>query len=149
MNHLTRRMILGATALLVARSASAEASTMEVWKASGCGCCEAWANPFRTAGWTVTVHEVDDTAPVRAGAGVPEDLASCHTAIVGGYALEGHVPLADVQRLLVERPAIRGLAVPGMPVGSQGMEMPGTPPDAFRVIAFAGDSSRYVFREVL
>ena len=79
---------------------------------------------------------------------MPDDLAGCHTARVDGYVIEGHVPVADVQRLLAERPPIAGLAVPGMPMGSPGMEMVGMPADAYDVIAFAADGQHYVFRSV-
>jgi hypothetical protein len=121
---------------------------MEVWKNRGCTCCTAWAEPFRAAGFTITMHEVDDLTPARAAAGVPDDLAGCHTAKVAGYVVEGHVPLEDVQRLLSARAPILGLAVPGMPMGSPGMEMPGMAGEAFQVVAFAADGARYVFREV-
>jgi hypothetical protein len=94
------------------------------------------------------VHELDDLAAVRAAAGVPADLGGCHTAKVAGYVVEGHVPVAAVQRLLAERPAILGLAVPDMPLGSPGMEIEGEPADPYDVIAFAADGGRYVFMEV-
>ncbi len=85
-------------------------------------------------------------AEARAAAGVPPDLGGCHTAKVEGYVIEGHVPVDAVQRLLAERPSVKGLSVPGMPVGSPGMEIEGAPADPFEVIAFAADGSRYVFR---
>jgi hypothetical protein len=143
-----RQLVIGLALLASARPALAAAPTapaLEVWKVRGCGCCSAWARRFEQAGFTVTMHELDDVAPVRAAVGVPADLAGCHTAKVEGYAVEGHVPVEDVQRLLAERPAILGLAVPGMPVGSPGMEVEGEPAEPFRVYAFAVDGSRRVF----
>jgi len=112
-------------------------AAMTVYRDPSCGCCEAWAGIARSAGHQVTVIDHPDMAAVKRQHGVPEELASCHTTIVDGYALEGHVPLAAVARLLKERPAgIRGIAVPGMPRGSPGMEMPDGSSDPFEVIAF-------------
>jgi hypothetical protein len=91
---------------------------------------------------------VDDVGAVRAAAGVPADLGGCHTGKVAGYVVEGHVPVAAVQRLLAERPAILGLAVPGMPLGSPGMEIEGEPAEPYEVIAFAADGSRSVYMEM-
>jgi hypothetical protein len=85
---------------------------------------------------------------MRAAAGVPADLGGCHTTKVAGYVVEGHVPVAAVQRLLAERPALLGLAVPGMPLGSPGMEVKGEPPEPYDVIAFAADGSRAVYTTV-
>ena len=96
----------------------------------------------------MTIHEVDDVTPTRRAAGVPDDLAGCHTARSGGYLIEGHVPVQAVQRLLNERPPIAGLAVPGMPIGWPGMEMEGQPSEPFDVVAFDPDGRRYVFTAV-
>jgi hypothetical protein len=147
MTTLSRRHLIAGAALLaiMPRAVAAAAPALEVWKNRGCGCCSAWAEHFERAGFAVTMHEVDDVAPVRAAAGVPADLAGCHTARLEGYVIEGHVPLEAVQRLLAERPEILGLAVPGMPVGSPGMEIPGQPAEPFEVIAFAADGSRENF----
>ncbi|WP_245985999.1 DUF411 domain-containing protein [Azospirillum thermophilum] len=102
--------------------------TVEVWKSPSCGCCGGWVTHMREAGFQVTVHEVDDVDPVKAQQGVPAPLHSCHTALVDGYVLEGHVPASDVKRLLTERPKARGLSVPGMPQDAPGMDMKtGTP----------------------
>ena len=95
-----------------------------VHKTPTCGCCGAWVEHMRGAGFQVQVEEHADLEPVRQRLGVPQGKASCHTAQVGGYFVEGHVPAADVKRLLAERPRARGLAVPGMPMGSPGMETP-------------------------
>jgi hypothetical protein len=150
MPTLARRHLIGLGATLaVPRTVfAATGPLLALWKHRGCACCTAWARVFQDAGFVVTVHEVDDLGPPRAAAGVPPDLAGCHTALVDGYVVEGHVPLADVQRVLAERPAIAGLAVPGMPSGSPGMEMEGVAAEPFEVVAFRADGSRYVFRTV-
>lgn len=97
---------------------------MTVHKTPTCGCCSAWIDHMRAAGFTVEVHDMDDLAPVKTRLGVPYGKGSCHTAEVGGYLVEGHVPAEDIKRLLAEKPDARGLVVPGMPLGSPGMEMP-------------------------
>ena len=93
-----------------------------VYKDPNCGCCAEWVKHLQANGFQTRVHEVRDTMPHKQKLRVPERLASCHTAVVDGYTIEGHVPAADIKRLLVERPKARGLAVPGMPQGSPGME---------------------------
>jgi len=150
MDLLSRRHLLSALAVLAAvrPALAAPPPQVEVWKNRGCGCCSAWARHLEQAGLVVAVHEVDDAAAIGAAAGVPADLAGCHTAKVAGYVVEGHVPAAAVQRLLAERPAVQGLAVPGMPLGSPGMEVPGQPAEPFDVIAFAADGSRALFMAV-
>jgi len=102
--------------------ASASAAEVTVWKSPTCGCCGGWIDHMAGAGFKMTVHEVEDVEPVKTRLGVPAPLQSCHTAIVDGYVLEGHVPADSVARLLRERPTAKGLAVPGMPQGSPGME---------------------------
>ncbi|MES2631853.1 MAG: DUF411 domain-containing protein [Pseudomonadota bacterium] len=106
---------------------------VEVYKNPDCGCCGAWVDHLKASGFDVKVHETPDTAPVRKRYGIPDALGSCHTAVVAGYAIEGHVPAADVKRLLSLKPAAAGLSVPGMPVGSPGMEV-GSRKDAFDVL---------------
>lgn len=98
---------------------------VEVFKNPYCGCCEAWVEHMRAAGFQVKITQLEDTSVVRKRQGIPEKLGSCHTAVVAGYALEGHVPAAEVKRLLKAKPAAAGLAVPGMPAGSPGMEVGG------------------------
>ena len=93
-----------------------------VYKSPYCGCCQLWIEYLQKNGFQVTARNMDDTAPVRASLGMPVKLGSCHTAVVGGYVIEGHVPAADIRRLLKEKPKAVGLAVPGMPLGSPGME---------------------------
>jgi hypothetical protein len=119
---------------------------MTVFRDPSCGCCEAWAEKARSQNFAVTVIDRPDMAAIKRRHGVPEELASCHTAIVAGYAIEGHVPFADLRRLLADKPSgIRGLAVPGMPRGSPGMEMPDGAKDAFQVMAFDAEGRATVF----
>jgi hypothetical protein len=146
MTIISRRQLMGTSLLLLAASpARAAAPVLEVWKDPACGCCSAWARIFENAGFTVTIHEVEDLSPLRSAAGVPADLAGCHSAAVEGYVIEGHVPVDAVRRLLAERPAVKGLAVPGMPLGSPGMEVEGEPPQPFEIIAFKADGSRHLY----
>lgn len=114
-----------------------------VSKDPSCGCCGAWVDHMRSAGFAVDVIETTDMNTVKVRLGVPQDLASCHTAEAGGYIVEGHVPAAEVKRLLVERPEGKGLAVAGMPMGSPGMEMDGMT-DTYAVVLF-GPSGRKTF----
>jgi hypothetical protein len=123
-----------------------ERLAMTVYRDPSCGCCESWAALARKAGHAVTVMDDPDMEAVKQRLGVPEQLASCHTTVVGGFILEGHVPLADVGRLLRERPSgVKGIAVPGMPRGSPGMEMPDGTKDPYQVIAFSADGQTSVF----
>ncbi len=125
--RLSRRGVLALFAALPLASAlpAGAAPLVQVFKNPSCSCCTGWADHLKAAGFSVKVAEVDDTAPVRKRLGIPEQLGSCHTATVDGYALEGHVPAAEVKRLLKTRPSAIGLAVPGMPMGSPGMETGG------------------------
>ena len=129
---MERRRFLGVGLGLVVvgnwAPAFAEATTVEVWRSPSCGCCGGWVRHLQQNGFATRVHLVDDTAPMRRQLGIPERLGSCHTAKVGGYAIEGHVPASDIRRLLAEKPAAVGLAAPGMPAGSPGMDVPDSPP---------------------
>ncbi len=109
---------------------------LEVYKSPWCGCCGAWVDHMHAAGFDVRVNEIEDLAPIKEQYGVDPDLQSCHTAVIDGYVIEGHVPAQDVLRLLTERPAATGLSVPGMPVGSPGMEH-GARRDPYEVILFS------------
>jgi len=120
-----------------------ELPPMTVWKSPWCGCCSAWVQHVKDAGFKVEIKEVNDLDRVKRAAGIPEPLQSCHTATVGGYKIEGHVPAADVRRLLATRPDIDGLAVPGMPSGSPGMENGQT--DSYDVVTFKRGSQTKVF----
>jgi len=113
-----------------------------VTKDPDCGCCGAWVEHVRSAGFHVEVIESPELNRVKARLGVPQILASCHTAEVGGYVIEGHVPADSVKRLLAEKPDARGLAVPGMPTGSPGMEVEGVEPEIFDVVLFGPSGQR-------
>jgi len=130
-------------ALLLATSLNAAAADITVFKTKTCGCCAKWNEHLRSNGFKLTVNEVPSTAEYRQRYGVPEKLQSCHTAVVEGYTIEGHVPAADILRLLKEKPKAKGLAVPGMPAGSPGME--GARRDAYTVVRFdeGGQLSSY------
>ncbi|QYJ00965.1 DUF411 domain-containing protein [Thalassovita mediterranea] len=119
----------------------AHAQTMNVHKTPWCGCCAKWAEHLEENGFDVVIHEHEDLTPIRSELGVPGELQSCHTGEVNGYAVEGHVPAADIRRLLAEMPSARGLSVPGMPAGSPGMEM-GDRVDAYEVILFGDDGQQ-------
>lgn len=117
-------LLAGGTAAIGAAGKSKPAMTM--YRSAGCGCCLKWADLAKAEGYAVNVTNVDDIMTIKARAGVPESLASCHTVTVGGYVVEGHVPFAAVARLLRDRPkGVAGIAVPGMPAGTPGMEVPG------------------------
>ena len=117
----------------------------EVWKTPNCGCCKAWVKHLQDNGFGVVAHDVPDTGPKRAELGMPEKLGSCHTARVGNYTVEGHVPAADIQRLLAENRHAIGLAVPGMPIGSPGMEQ-GSRRDKFDVLLVLHGGEARVFQ---
>jgi hypothetical protein len=112
--------------------------SITVSKDPNCGCCGAWVAHLRQAGFTVSVRDTGDLPEIKQRLGVPGNLASCHTAEVSGYVVEGHVPADAVKRLLNEKPAATGLAVPGMPIGSPGME--GGTPEIYEVVLFSKQS---------
>jgi hypothetical protein len=109
---------------------------MTVYKSATCGCCSKWVEHMQANGFEVKAINVDDIDKVKRERGVPADAASCHTAIVNGYVVEGHVPADAVQKMLKEKPSIAGIAVPGMPMGSPGMEVPGGQKEAFNIVSF-------------
>ena len=125
-------------------AAARRSETMVVYKSPTCGCCGAWVDHAREAGFEVEVRDMPNVMPIKQEHGVPGHLSSCHTTLVGGYVVEGHVPVEDVRRLLDERPQIAGIAVPGMPAGSPGMEM-GSRKDPYDVIAFTRDGAVSVY----
>jgi hypothetical protein len=131
-------------AVNAAANTAAKSTVIDVYKTASCGCCEGWVQHLRDAGFTVKAHNVDDTSVYRAKYGIPEELGSCHTGVVKGYGIEGHVPATEIKRLLAEKPKARGLTVPGMPVGSPGME--GSRKDAFDVLLVKGDGSNLVYK---
>ncbi|PHR68248.1 MAG: metal-binding protein [Alcanivorax sp.] len=118
-----------------AAQVAATDKVLEVYKSPTCGCCGAWVEHMEANGYAVNVHEQQNLQSIKEKAGILPGQGSCHTAFIDGYAIEGHVPAADVDRLLEERPEGKGLTVPGMPVGSPGMEM-GDRKDAYDVLLF-------------
>jgi hypothetical protein len=129
----------------LAQRPAAPRTVVEVYKSPTCGCCAGWVTHLQMAGFTTRVTEMEDLSEVKKKNGVPEQTQSCHTATVDGYVLEGHVPAADIQRLLKERPTVAGLAVPGMPIGSPGMEVPNVKPQQFRTLSFTKEGKLGVF----
>ncbi|WP_255448486.1 DUF411 domain-containing protein [Telmatospirillum sp. J64-1] len=126
-------------------SAPAAASDVTVFKSPYCGCCGDWIRHMEANGFKVTAKDVEDLAPIKKQHGLWDEVASCHTAVVDGYVVEGHVPAEDVKRLLAERHKARGLAVPGMPLGSPGMESAVKEP--FEVLMIGLDGSTSVFAQ--
>ena len=115
-----------------------------VYKTTTCGCCGKWVEHLKTNGFDVTVQDVPSTTEYRQKYGVPEKLASCHTAVVNGYSIEGHVPASDIKQLLKTAPKAKGLAAPGMPAGSPGME--GARSDAYSVLLFDAKGNSTVYK---
>jgi len=150
MAHTTRRAWLAGTAVLALASSTmiayAAPATLQVWKDPNCGCCKDWIAHLEKNGFATTVIEQGNSV-ARARLGMPQKFGSCHTALVQGYVIEGHVPVADIQRLLKEKPKALGLSVPGMPIGSPGMDGPayGGRRDAYQVLLIQRDGSNTVF----
>ena len=124
-----------AALFLTASLLTAAGPQMTVYKTPTCGCCGKWVEHMKASGFEVKVLDVQSTAPYRQQYGVPDKVLSCHTGVVEGYAVEGHVPAADVKRLLKSKAKVKGIAVPGMPIGSPGMEQ-GPRQDAYSVVSF-------------
>ena len=148
--HALRALALGALAGAAPWAGAqkrAEPIAVEVWKDASCGCCGDWIAHMEQNGFKVTTHDTGNNA-VRARLGLPARLGSCHTALVGGYLVEGHVHADEVHRLLRDKPAALGLAVPGMPIGSPGMDGPvyGGRRDAYDTLLVLRDGSTRVFR---
>lgn len=142
LKQVTALALLGVILTGPATAATASRANAVMYKNPGCECCDGHAAALRSAGLNVKVVPIEDLAALKARAGVPAALQGCHTTMVGGYAVEGHVPVAAVQRMLKEKPAIRGIALPGMPSGSPGMAGPKTAP--FKVLSFgAGGAKLY------
>ena len=148
---LSRRHVIaaawGAACIPAISLAGAPRTAVEVWKDPECGCCKDWVAHLEANGFQVKVNDTGNTA-ARTRLGVVAKYGSCHTASVGGYAIEGHVPAREIKRLLAERPVAVGLAVPGMPVGSPGMDAPayGGRKDAYDVLLLARDGSSKVYQ---
>ena len=142
---MTRRSLLKAATSgpLLARLQAA-APVVNVFKTATCGCCGKWVEHLRANGFVVNVQNVENTAEYRRKYGVPEKLMSCHTGVVNGFAIEGHVPAREIQRLLSSGSKAKGLAVPGMPAGSPGMEGPRT--DAYSVVLFDAHGGTSIYQ---
>ncbi len=139
--------LLGAAGLYLFSPADVAAKDeVLVYKSASCGCCGGWVDHLRQNGFSVKVVNAADMTRIKRSLGVPASMDSCHTGIIDGYLVEGHVPAADIRKLLTDRPAADGIAVPGMPIGSPGMEVPGENPDQYDVVLFGknGKSSLFV-----
>ncbi len=123
-------------------------STVVVYKTPTCGCCKKWVTHLEESGFTVKSTDLADLSDIKAQYGVPQNLRSCHTAVVDGYIVEGHVPADVIDKMLQEKPEIAGISVPGMPIGSPGMEVEGRPADRYDIVAFnkAGQTKVYASR---
>jgi len=146
---VTRRSFIWATAAVLAvpafrRARAQTPALVDVYKSPACGCCGEWVKHMQANGFRLAIHDVADVTPIKRRYRVPDELASCHTAVIAGYAIEGHVPAADVQKLLRQRPKVRGLAVPGMVPGSPGMVQ--GPPQPYATLAFDDRGSRVFAR---
>ncbi len=140
---------LGAVSLGTASVASAATETITVWKTPTCGCCKAWVAHLRKNGFDVVTNDVGDTTAIRKKFDFPDQYGSCHTAKLGEYVIEGHVPAEDIRKLLQDKPPARGLAVPNMPLGSPGMEGTGSYAGvrhAYNVLLVLQDGSSRVFK---
>lgn len=145
--YFTRRVLVfgvAAAAVGVSVRGAKAAPLIVVNKDPSCGCCSSWVRHLGSAGFDTRVHELNDLEPLKRRLGIPAALESCHTAEIDGFVIEGHVPASAIRRLLTERPAAIGLAVPGMPIGSPGMEIPGTPDETYEVVLF-GPAGQRVF----
>lgn len=144
---IDRRTMLGLvlSALPAAACAKpAKAAQLTIYKSPYCGCCGAWVEHVRANGFDPVVRDMEDVTPIAAKAGVPDEARSCHTALIDGYFVEGHVPASDIRKLLRERPNARGIAVPGMPIGSPGMEQGGQR-DPYDTLLITGNGSSKIF----
>jgi hypothetical protein len=139
---LLQAMLAGAFGFPLAVSAAAP--VIDVYKDASCGCCEGWVQHLRDNGFAVNAHDVANPSDYREKFGIPNELGSCHTAMVQGYAIEGHVPATEIKRLLAEKPKARGLAVPAMPMGAPGME--GAMHMPYDVLLIGKDGRRSTYR---
>jgi hypothetical protein len=120
-------------------------TSITVYKSASCGCCGKWVDYVRANGFAPTVHDEENMDAIKDDMGVPKAVRSCHTAVVGKYVVEGHVPVEDIRRLLANHPAVAGLAAPGMPASSPGMAAPGAPVEPYQVVTFTADGHTTVF----
>lgn len=149
---LDRRRFLAQIAGVAATAAAVRSldamtppTTITVYKSATCGCCAQWVEHLRANGFAPVVHDDEGMDAIKDDLGVPPAVRSCHTALVGKYLIEGHVPAGDIRRLLAERPAVAGLAAPGMPSSAPGMAVPGAPVEPYEVLAFtpAGQTTSF------
>jgi hypothetical protein len=145
MRNILRYVTVALLACSTTTAAQQQSSVIDVYKTPTCGCCRKWVDHLRANGFTVRTTDLESTGAVQRRHGVAPEVRSCHTALVGGYVVEGHVPAAEVKRLLKERPRVAGIAVAGMPTGSPGMEVPGTAPHPYYVVAFDRNGQFTVF----
>lgn len=149
---MQRRQFFGIAAMCMFSAAALPqrafaATRVDVYKGPECDCCGDWMVYMRNNGFEVVAHQLPSVAPFRAQHGITPALASCHTALIDGYVIEGHVPVADIRRLLAERPrGAKGLLVPGMKYGSPGMEHPFIKPQRYDVLLLRADGSTQVWR---
>lgn len=139
-----RQLALLALASVPMTASAVEMHRLHVYKTLSCGCCALWVEHMKASGFSLEVHDVRDVMPYREKYGVPDEAMSCHTAVIAGYVVEGHVPAADVNRLLSEKPRATGIAVPGMVQGSPGMEQ-GRAPERYDVVLFGAGRLQRVF----
>ncbi len=132
----TIALVGGVAIILNSLPTTSQASAMTVYKSETCSCCGGWVDHMREAGFVIKVVSTDDLAPVKIQHGVPEGLWSCHTAVIDGHVIEGHVPAAGVSAFLKSSSEAKGVAVAGMPLGSPGMEAPGTTQEAYDAVSF-------------
>ena len=145
MERITALLAAALLGISVSVAVFAQQTVVEVYKSPTCGCCTDWIKHLRQNGFSVKAHDVADASEYRAKFGVPDQLGSCHTATVSGYAIEGHVPAREIKRLLAEKPKAKGLAVPGMPRGSPGMEGPVS--DPYEVLLFQASGNYAVYQK--
>jgi hypothetical protein len=149
MNRRDACLLLSSAAFVVltnaAYAAAPKPARIMVHKNESCGCCKLWVQHLLDAGFEVRVQDVDNLGPIKERVGIPPTMGSCHTGEVEGYFVEGHVPAADIRRLLREKPKARGLTVPGMPAGSPGMEVPSGKVDRYEVLLIAKDGTSSVY----
>ena len=138
-----QKILISLCVVLLSACSQQEAEVV-VYKSPTCGCCKKWISHLEQNGFKVTAKDVKDVTPVKIKNGLTPQLASCHTALVDGYVIEGHVPASDIKRLLKERPVVKGLSVPGMPVGSPGMEQ-GNRVDRYNVMTFNDKGETSIF----
>jgi hypothetical protein len=141
---IRKSLRLAFAATVLALGSAAHAAALTVYKSASCGCCGKWVEHVEKHGFTVKVVNVEDVMAVKTKTGIPDELRSCHTSLVGGYVVEGHVPAADIKKLLAAKPKAKGIAVAGMPMGSPGMEH-GDHRQPFKTILIKADGSTAVF----